>query len=59
MVVALSYSARWEITEATRRIAQQVKDGELNIDSINEETLTNNMQTTFMPDPDLLIRTGG
>ena len=59
MVVALSYSARWEITEATRRIAQQVKDGELNIDSITEETLTNNMQTTFMPDPDLLIRTGG
>ena len=59
MVVALSYSARWEITEATRRIAKQVKDGELNIDSINEETLTNNMQTTFMPDPDLLIRTGG
>lgn len=59
MVVALSYSARWEITEATRRIAQQVKDGELNIDSINEETLSNNMQTTFMPDPDLLIRTGG
>lgn len=59
MVVALSYSARWEITEATRRIAQQVKDGELNIDSITEDTLSNNMQTTFMPDPDLLIRTGG
>jgi undecaprenyl diphosphate synthase len=59
MVVALSYSARWEITEATRRIAQQVKDGKLNIDSITEDTLSNNMQTTFMPDPDLLIRTGG
>ena len=59
MVVALSYSARWEITEAARRIAQQVKEGELDIENITEDTLSNNMQTTFMPDPDLLIRTGG
>lgn len=59
MVVALSYSSRWEITEATRRIAQQVKDGQLNPADITEQTLTDNMTTSAMPDPDLLIRTGG
>ena len=59
MVVALSYSARWEITEAARRIARQVKDGTLEPGSISEQTLSQNMQTAFMPDPDLLIRTGG
>ena len=59
MVVALSYSSRWEITEAARRIAQQVKDGQLNPADIPEQTLTDNMTTSAMPDPDLLIRTGG
>jgi len=59
MVVALSYSSRWEITEAARRIAQQVKDGQLNPADITEQTLTDNMTTSAMPDPDLLIRTGG
>ena len=59
MVVALSYSSRWEITEAARRIAQQVKDGQLNPADITEQTLTDNMTTGAMPDPDLLIRTGG
>lgn len=59
MVVALSYSSRWEITEAARRIALQVKDGQLNPADITEQTLTDNMTTSAMPDPDLLIRTGG
>ena len=59
MVVALSYSSRWQITEAARRIAQQVKDGQLNPADITEQTLTDNMTTSAMPDPDLLIRTGG
>ena len=59
MVVALSYSSRWEITEAARRIAQQVKDGQLNPADITEQTLTDNMTISAMPDPDLLIRTGG
>ena len=59
MVVALSYSSRWEITEAAHRIAQQVKDGQLNPADITEQTLTDNMTTSAMPDPDLLIRTGG
>ena len=59
MVVALSYSARWEITEATRQIAEQVKSGELNADDITEDTVSQRLTTNFMPDPELLIRTGG
>ena len=53
MVVALSYSSRWEITEAVRKIvAEGTKD-------VTEETINNHLTTCFMPDPDLLIRTGG
>ncbi len=53
MVVALSYSSRWEITEAVRQI---VKEG---AEDITEETISQHLTTNFMPDPDLLIRTGG
>lgn len=59
VVMALSYSSRWEITDATRRIAEKVKNGELKAEDINEETVSQHMATAFMPDPDLLIRTGG
>ena len=59
MTVALSYSSRWEITRAARLIAGQVKDGTLAPEDITEQTLADNMATNFMPDPDLLIRTGG
>ena len=59
MVVALSYSSRWEITEAVKKIASDVKKGIISPEDINEETLSHNMATDFMPDPDLLIRTGG
>lgn len=59
MVVALSYSSRWEITEATKRIATKVQSGEIAINDITEEMLSQNMETWFMPDPELLIRTGG
>ena len=59
MVVALSYSSRWEITEATRQIAREVKEGKLTPADINEDTVTSHLATSFMPDPDLLIRTGG
>ncbi len=59
MVVALSYSSRWEIVEATRTIAQEVKDGRLMPSEISEGTVTQHLATAFMPDPDLLIRTGG
>ena len=59
MVVALSYSSRWEITNAARQIAQQVKDGVIDIDDISEDTIDRYLVTNFMPDPELLIRTGG
>ena len=59
MVIALSYSSRWEITEAVKKIAHKVKSGTCNIEDITEETISNHLNTNFMPDPDLLIRTGG
>ncbi|MBQ9885066.1 MAG: isoprenyl transferase [Bacteroidaceae bacterium] len=59
MVLALSYSSRWELTEAARQIAQEVKAGKLEVDSIQAETIETHLTTNFMPDPDLLIRTGG
>lgn len=59
MIVALSYSSRWEITEAARQLARKAKDGEISPDEITEDTISEYMQTNFMPDPDLLIRTGG
>ena len=58
MIVALSYSSRWEITKATREIAQEVKDGKVRVEDIDEEMMSRHMVTNFMPDPDLLIRTG-
>ncbi len=59
MVVALSYSSKWEITDAVKRIAEEVASGKLDVDEIGEETVAAHLQTNFMPDPDLLIRTGG
>lgn len=59
MVVALSYSARWEMTEAARKIAAQVQKGELKVEDITESAINERLCTNFMPDPDLLIRTGG
>ncbi|MDR3219663.1 MAG: isoprenyl transferase [Dysgonamonadaceae bacterium] len=59
LVLALSYSSRWEITEAAKHIAQEVKDGLLDIGQINEKTISTHLSTNEIPDPDLLIRTGG
>lgn len=59
MVVALSYSSRWEITKAAKEIADEVKSGKLAVGDITEETVSNHLATNFMPAPDLLIRTGG
>lgn len=59
LVLALSYSSRWEITEAARQIAIQVQTGELTPDQINSDSIATHLTTNFMPDPDLLIRTGG
>ena len=74
MVVALSYSSRWEITNAVKQIVTEVNDMELPLpqhklkklatggiraEDITEEFISQHLQTNFMPDPDLLIRTGG
>jgi undecaprenyl diphosphate synthase len=59
MVVAMSYSSKWEITKAVRDIAAEVKAGKLSPDDISEDTINSHLLTNFMPDPELLIRTGG
>ena len=59
MVVALSYSSRWEITKAVQDIVTDVKAGKINEQAICEDMMSKYLQTAFMPDPDLLIRTGG
>ena len=59
MVVALSYSSRWEITKAMKDIAKKAVDGQLSIDDITEDTVSQSLTTASIPDPDLLRRTGG
>lgn len=59
LMLALSYSARWEMLEATRAIAAQVKQGNLNPEDIGLETIIANLATRNIPDPELLIRTSG
>ena len=57
--IAFNYGGRAEITRAVRNISQNVADGELRVEDINEETISNNLYTNGEPDPDLLIRPGG
>ena len=59
LILALSYSSKWEITDAVKQIAAKVKEGTLNVEDITDETMDKHLCTNFMPDPDLLIRTGG
>ena len=59
MVIALSYSSKWEIVRAVRDIASRVQQGQLSLDDICETTIDQALATSFMPDPELLIRTGG
>lgn len=59
LVIALSYSSKWELTRATRNIANDVAKGTLDINNIGEETISMYLTTRNIPDPDLLIRTGG
>lgn len=59
MVIALSYSSRWEITKAVKEISTLVAEGKAKADDINEDFISKHLVTSFMPDPDLLIRTGG
>ena len=59
LVIALSYSSRWEIIQAVRSIAKDVQEGNILLEDINEEVISAAMTTENMPDPDLLIRTSG
>jgi len=59
LVLALSYSSKWELTEAMRLIAKEIKEGKLNVEDIDSETIQRHLTTKDMPDVDLLIRTGG
>jgi undecaprenyl diphosphate synthase len=59
LVFALSYSSRWEITEMVKKVSREVKEGSLDIAQIDEEVVSNHLSTSGIPDPDLLIRTGG
>ena len=59
MVLALSYSSRWEITNAMKKIAAKVENGELASDDVTEKMIAEHLETAFMPDPELMIRTSG
>lgn len=59
LVLALSYSARWDITRAARSLAADAAAGTVSPDDIDDSALASRLSTSFMPDPDLLIRTGG
>ena len=57
--LALSYSSRWEITDACRRLAREAAEGRIDWASIDAEAVASHLSTAGIPDPDLLIRTGG
>ncbi len=59
LILAISYSSRWEITEAARKIAKLAAAGKINPDDINADLFADNLATAGTPDPDLIIRTGG
>ena len=59
LVLALSYSSRWEITRAARQLAQEVFEQKINPNDITEAMVSDHLTTKNIPDPDLLIRTGG
>ncbi len=59
LIVALSYSSRWEITEAARKIAVEVSSGRLDPDSFSEADFEKYLTTSGIPDPELMIRTSG
>lgn len=59
LCLALSYSARWEIVEACRKISAKITSGEISVNDINDNLICQHLSTNGMPDPDLLIRTGG
>ena len=59
LILALNYSSRWELVNAVKQIAGDVKSGELNIEDIDEATINSHLTTSDIPEPELLIRTSG
>lgn len=59
LVLALNYSAKWELVNAAKEIATLVAEGEINVDDINDEMISSKLSTKGIPDPELLIRTSG
>jgi undecaprenyl diphosphate synthase len=59
LILALSYSSRWEITEAVKQMTQDVSNKKIKLDDINETMVSTYLMTGQIPDPDLLVRTGG
>lgn len=59
VVLALSYSGQWELTQMVKRIAQKVSDGNLSPEQITQEVVASNLDTAGIPDPELMIRTSG
>jgi undecaprenyl diphosphate synthase len=59
LIIAVAYGGRWDIVNAAKRIAEQVKDGKLPLDDIDESKFSDELQLADVPDADLLIRTGG
>jgi len=59
LIIALSYSAKWEITEAVKKIAAEVQNGHLKIEDIQKDLISQYLTTSGIPDPELLIRTSG
>jgi undecaprenyl diphosphate synthase len=59
LIMALSYSGRWELLNAVKNIAWQVKNGKLDVEEIDQDTLQQNLSTSEFPDPELMIRTSG
>ena len=59
LIMALSYSGRWELLNAVKNIAYEIKTGRLNVEEINQDTLQQHLTTSSFPDPELMIRTSG
>lgn len=59
VVLALSYSGQWELTQATKHIAQKISEGKLKPEDITQQTIADHLDTAGIPDPELMIRTSG
>lgn len=59
VILALSYSGQWELTQAAKRIAQKVSEGKLKPEEITQQTVADHLETAGIPDPELMIRTSG